>query len=155
MRRASALVILIGLLSAACGTSTTRPGPSGATTARTYPPVPAGGTDCGVVDERSGWPTTTVPGPSTYSCLTDALSSGRPARLVVIRPGSVDSGRTTRDGYPIPAGIPVTYRVLGPHRLQITTDRRDVGGSVTTQDCTGLAPPAPGSPPTPGGCGSG
>jgi hypothetical protein len=77
---------------------------------------------------------------------------GRSARLVVIRPSNVDSGRTTSDGYSIPAGIVVTYRVFRPNRLQVTTDRREAGGRVTTQNCTGLAQLATGSPPTLSGC---
>lgn len=110
---------------------------------RTYPPLPAGGTDCGISNEMSGWPTTTMSGPTTYACLSNALASGQPARLVVIHASNVDSGRTTRDGYSIPAGILITYRVLGPHRLQVTTDRHEAGGPITTQDCTGLSPPNP------------
>jgi hypothetical protein len=152
MRRSSALVIITALLLSACGTSTTPPSSLSPTKAPTYPPVPTGGTDCGINNEMSGWPTTTVPGPTIYSCLFDALSSGRPARLVLIRPSNVDSGRTTSDGYSIPAGILVTYRVFGPNRRQVTTDRREVGGPVTTQNCTGLAPLANGSLPTPSGC---
>ena len=112
----------------------------------------AGGTDCGINNEMSGWPTTTVPGPTVYSCLRDALSSGRPARLVVIRPSNVDSGRTTSDGYSIPAGIVITYRVLGPNRLQVTTDRHEAGGPVTTQNCTGMSQLISGSPPIASGC---
>lgn len=152
MRWSSALVIITALLLSACRTSTTPPSSLSPTKARTYPPVPAGGTDCGITNEMSGWPTTTVPGPAIYFCLSDALSSGRPARLVVIYPSNVDSGRTTSDGYSIPAGIIVTYRVFGPNRLQVTTDRHEAGGPVTTQNCTGLPPLAFGSPPTPSGC---
>jgi hypothetical protein len=152
MRRASAFVFITALLLSACGTSTKPSSSLSPIKARTYPPLPAGGTDCGITNEMSGWPTTTVPGPAIYSCLSDALSSGRPARLVVIHPSNVDSGKTTSDGYSIPAGIYVTYRVSGLKRLQITTDRREAGGRVTTQDCTGLAPRASGSPPTPSGC---
>jgi hypothetical protein len=152
MRRASALVIITALLLSACGTVTTPPSSLRSTEARTYPPVPAGGTDCGITDEMSGWPTTTEPGPTIYACLSDALASGRPARMVVIRPSNVESGKTTSDGYSIPAGILVTYRVFGPHRLQVTTDRHEAGGRVTTQNCTGLALPAFGSPPALSGC---
>lgn len=101
----------------------------------------------------SGWPTTTtLPGSALYSCLSDALSSGRPARFVLIRPSNVDSGRKTSDGYSIPAGILITYRVLGPNQLQVTTDRHEAGGSVTTENCTGLPQVASGSTPTPSGC---
>ena len=151
MRRSCALVI-IGALLSACGMSTAAPGSSGSAKTRTYPPVPAGGTDCGIDNEMSGWPTTTVPGPTVYSCLSDALSSGRPARFVVIRPSNVDSGRTTSDEYSIPAGIVITYRVLGPKRLQVTTDRHEAGGPVTTQDCTGMSQVSSGSPPIASGC---
>jgi len=147
-----AALLFTGLLLAACGASTAPDTSLRPTAVRTYPPVPAGGTDCGINDEMSGWPTTTMAGPATYSCLTDALSAGRPARLVVIRPSGVDSGRTTGDGYQIPAGILVTYRVFGPARLEVTTDRHEAGGSVTSRNCTGLAPPVAGSPPTPSGC---
>jgi hypothetical protein len=152
MRRLSALVIITALLLSACGTSTTPPRSLRPTKAQPYPPVPAGGTDCGITNEMSGWPTTTVPGPRIYSCLSGALTSGRPARLVVIHPSNVDSGRTTSDGYSIPAGVLVTYRVFGPHRLQVTTDRHEAGGPVTTQNCTGLVSLTSGSSPTPSGC---
>jgi hypothetical protein len=114
--------------------------------------VPAGGTDCGIINEMSGWPTTTVTDPAIYSCLIDALTSGGTARLVVIHPSGVDSGRTTSDGYSIPAGILITYRVFGPNRLQVKTDRRQARGTVTTQNCTGLAPLTFGSAPAPSGC---
>ncbi len=152
MRRSSALVFITALLLSACGASTTSPSSLSPTKAETYPPVPDGGIDCGITNEMSGWPTTTVPGPAIYSCLSDALSSGRPARLVVIHPSNVYRGSTTSDGYSIPADIFFTYRVFGPNRLQVTTDRREAGGPVTIQNCTGLAPPAFGSPPTLSGC---
>jgi len=168
MRRSCALVVIAVLL-AACGTSTASPSstsmaaPTSTPTAapsspsptgvQTYPPVPAGGIDCGISDEISGWPTTTtLPASLLYSCLSDALSSGRPARFVLIRPSNVDSGSKTSDGYSIPAGIVVTYRVLGPNQLQITTDSHEAGGSVTTQNCTGLSQQASGSSPAPSGC---
>ena len=151
MRRLCTLVIITALLSA-CGTSTASPNAPGPTKARTYPTVPAGGTDCGINNEMSGWPTTTVPGPMIYSCLSDALSSGRPARLVVIHASNVNSGSTASNGYSIPAGILITYRVLGPNRVQVTTDRREAGGPVTTENCTGLSPAVSGSPPSPSGC---
>jgi len=118
----------------------------------TYPSVPAGGTDCGISNEMSGWPTTTASGTTTYACIYDALSSGRSARLVVIRPSNVDSGRKTDDGYSIPAGIILTYRVLGPKHIEVTNDHRQAGGPITTRECTGLAQPVPEQPPTPSGC---
>ena len=145
-------LLIAAVLLAACGTSTEPHGSLRPTNVRSYPPLPAGGTDCGITDEMSGWPTTTMAGPTIYSCLSDALGSGRPARLVVIQPSNVSSGRTTGDGYAIPAGILVTYRVFGPARLEVTTDRREAGGSVTTRNCTGLASSVAGSPPTPSGC---
>jgi hypothetical protein len=151
MQRWCALVIIATLLSA-CGASTAAHSSPSSAKAPTYPPVPAGGTDCGNHNEMNGWPTTTVPGPTVYSCLSEALSTGRPARFVVIRPSNVDSGRTTSDGYSIPAGIVITYRVLGPNRLQVTTDRRAAGGPVATQNCTGMSQSASGSPPAPSGC---
>jgi hypothetical protein len=151
MRRSYALVV-IGLLLAACGASTAAPSSVGSPKTLSYPPVPVGGTDCGINNEMSGWPTTTVPAPTVYSCLLNTLSSGRPARFIVIRPSSLDSGRTTSDGYSIPAAIAITYRVLGPKRLQVTTDRREAGGQVTTQNCTGMSTLASGSPPAPSDC---
>jgi hypothetical protein len=152
VHRACALVVMAGML-CACGTSTATP-----QSAKTvsYPPVPAGGKDCGINNEMSGWPTTTIPTAAVYSCLTDALSSGHPARFVQIKPSMVDSGSKTSDGYAIPAGIAITYRVLGPGRLEVTTDGREAGGRVTTQNCTRLSQPTTlGSQPTPSGCTSG
>jgi len=163
MRRSYALVVIPALL-AGCGTSAasrsstptsslSSPNP---TEAQAYPPVPVGGIDCGINDEISGWPTTTtLPASMLYSCLSNALGSGRPARFVLIKPSNVDSGSKTSDGYSIPAGIVITYRVLGPNQLQVTTDRHEAGGSVTTEDCTGLSQLASGSSPTPSGCKSG
>ena len=175
MRQSCALVLIAALL-AACGTATTSPSskptvapsptttpsstvttvpsPPTSTEVQTYPPVPVGGIDCGISDEISGWPTTTTMPPSmAYSCLFGALSSGRPARYVVILPSNVDSGsKTSPGGYSIPAAILITYRVLGANQLQITTDSHEAGGSVTTKNCTGLSQPVPGSLPTPSGC---
>jgi len=155
-RRIVAALGLVVLFAGGCGsiasTSATAPSASHPTPAPTYPPVPVGGTDCGVYDAISGWPTTIPPGPTTYSCLTEALVAGQPARLVLISPSNVDSGHKTSDGYPIPAGIVTTYRVLGPSRLEVTTDRHEAGGLVTVQNCTGLAQTAPESPPVPRGC---
>ena len=42
--------------------------------------------------------------------------------------------------------------IVGPNRLQVTTDRHEAGGPVTTQNCTGLAPLVAESPPSPSGC---
>ena len=154
MRWLCALLVFAALVSA-CGTSPPALNSPGSLKAQTYPPVPARGTDCGINNEMSGWPTTTVPAPAAYSCLTDAMSSGRPARFVVIRPSNVDSRRRTSDGYSIPDGIVITYRVLGPQRLEVTTDGRQAGGPVTTQSCTGLSPPSFGSSPIPHGCKAG
>ena len=88
----------------------------------------------------------------TYSCLVHAFISGQPARLVLISPSKVDSSRRTSDGYSIPAGILITYRVLGPSQLQVTTDRHEAGGPITVQNCAGLSQPAPELPPVPSGC---
>jgi hypothetical protein len=155
-RKGLVALVLIALLVGACGSSsshsTAAPMSQSPAPARTYPPVPTGGTDCGIDDAMMGWPTTVLPSPMTYSCLTDALSAGRPARLVLISASNVDSSRKTSDGYPIPAGILTTYRVLGPSRLQVTTDRHEAGGSITVQNCTGLSQSPPGSPPIPSGC---
>jgi len=153
--RILAALVPVVLFAGACG-ATASPSTAASrsprpTPAPVYPPVPAGGTDCGIYDAIRGWPTTIAPGPTIYACLAHAFMSGRPARLVLISPSSVDSGRTS-DGYPVPAAILVTYRVLGPGRLQVTTDRRHAGGSVTTRNCTGLSLPAPASPPAPSGC---
>jgi hypothetical protein len=93
-----------------------------------------------------------MPPSMLYSCLSDALSSGRPARFVLIQPSTVDSGSKTSDGYSIPAAILITYRVLGPNQLQVTTDNHEAGGSVTIKNCTGLSQPASGSSPTLSGC---
>jgi hypothetical protein len=155
--RILATLALVAIFAAACASNSSSssvavrsPSP---TPTRTYPPVPAGGIDCGVDDAMLGWPTTIPPAPESYSCMANALSSGQPARLVLISPSNVDSGRKTSDGYPIPAGILITYRVLGPGQLQVTTDRHEAGGSVTVQNCTGLSQPASQeSPPAPSGC---
>ena len=149
MRLVCTLAFVAAVL-CACGGSTATPRPPKAVS---YPPVPAGGTDCGINNEMSGWPTTTTPTSAVYSCLTDALNSGQPARFVQIKPSQVDSGRKTMDGYSIPSEIVITYRALGPSRLEVTTDRREAGGSVTTRLCTGLSQPTSlGSEPTPRGC---
>ena len=160
MRRSCALAVIAVLL-AACGTSKASPRPASTaapsspspTEEQTYPPVPPGGIDCGISDEISGWPTTTtLPASMLYSCLYDALSAGHPARFVLIQPSKVDSGSKTSDGYSIPAGILITYRVLGPNQLQVTKDSHEAGGSVTTENCTGLSQLSSGSSPTPSGC---
>jgi len=151
MRRLCALVFLAVLFTGCGATSGTSRSP-GPTKTVSYPPIPAGRIDCGIIDELTGWPTTTVPAPVAFSCLSTALSAGQPARFVVIETSSVDSGRKTSDGYSLPARIVVTYRVLGPTRLQVTTDRREAGGQVTTKNCTGLAQAVFGSPPAPTGC---
>ena len=150
MMRWTCPLVLIAAVLCACGSSTVT---TRAPKSVSYPSVPAGGTDCGINNEMSGWPTTTVPTSAVYSCLTDALGSGRPVRFVQIKPSGIDSGNKTSDGYSIPAGIVITYRVFGPARLQVTTDRREAGGGVTTQNCTGLSQPTTvGSQPTASGC---
>ncbi|HLX87270.1 MAG TPA: hypothetical protein VKR22_02240 [Acidimicrobiales bacterium] len=149
--RVLAALAFFGLVAGACGDSAATS--TGATHgAPTYPPVPAGGTDCGIYDALSGWPTTVAASPAIYTCLINAFTSGQPARLVVIDPSRVNSGRYTRDGYAIPAGIVTTYRVLGARALQVTTDRQEARGPVTVQNCTGLSQSALDSPPTPSGC---
>jgi hypothetical protein len=124
-----------------------------ATPVRHYPPIPAGGTDCGIVDEMSGWPTTiTMPAGQMSTCITQAAAAGTPARFVVISASQVDSGRKTSDGYALPAGIVTTYVVTGPNRIEITIDRTEAGGVVATQLCTGLPAPTDGQPLAPTGC---
>jgi len=113
-RRTCALVI-VAAMACGCGAMTTSARTQALLVSRVSPPVPAGGTDCGVIDQISGWPTTTAPMLATFACLTGALSSGQPARLVVIRASRVASSTKTSDGYSIPAGILIPYRVLGPH----------------------------------------
>ena len=154
MARVGTLAAVVVLLTA-CATSTVASRPGGRTKVVSYPPVPTGGIDCGISDELSGWPTTTVPGPATYTCLYAALDAGRPARFVVIEPSGVDSGDRTGDGYEVPATIAVTYRVAGSGRLEVTVDRSAARGPVTTAVCTGLTPVASGTSPTPVGCTSG
>ena len=69
MRRLAAPVITAAVLLAACGSSSAPAPPVRPTTARTYPPVPAGGTDCGITDEMTwaGPRTDWLPGPAIYS----------------------------------------------------------------------------------------
>jgi hypothetical protein len=120
---------------------------------RHYPPVPAGGTDCGIVDEMSGWPTTvTMPASQEATCITQAFAAGTPARLVIIHASNVETGRKTADGYALPAGLLVTYVVKGPGRVEVVTDRTEAGGTVVTQACTGLPAPNPGEALMPTGC---
>ena len=124
-----------------------------ATPVRHYPPVPAGGTDCGIVDEMSGWPTTvTMPTAQVSACITQAAAAGHPARFVLISASQVDSGRKTSDGYALPAAIVTTYVVTGPGRIEVTEDQREAGGPVATQLCTGLPAPTDGQALTPTGC---
>jgi hypothetical protein len=145
--------VLMAVVLCACGTTTATLQPSRTVS---YPPVPAGGTNCGIENEMSGWPTTTIATPAVYSCLTEALSSGHPARFIQIKPSRVYTGDKTRDGYSIPAGIVITYQVFGAAQLQVTTNRRETGGPVTTQNCTGLSQPTTfGSEATPTGCKAG
>ena len=125
----------------------------GGTPVRHYPPIPPGGTDCGIVDEMSGWPTTiTMPTAQMSTCITQAAAAGHPARFVVVTASGVDSGRKTSDGYALPAGIVTTYVVTGPAHVEVTTDRTEAGGIVATQTCTGLPAPTDGQPLTPTGC---
>jgi hypothetical protein len=120
---------------------------------RHYPAIPPGGTDCGIVDEMSGWPTTiTMPAGQMSTCITGAAASGTPARFVVISASQVDTGRKTNDGYALPAGIITSYVVTGPQRIEVTVDRTEAGGVVATQLCTGLPAPTDGQALTPTGC---
>jgi len=116
------------------------------------PDVPPGGVDCGSVNQLSGWPTTTGPTPDTYACIVDAMAAGRPARMVVVSPGQGSSGRTTADGYEIPARHVTTWVIVDHTTLEQTTDLTEDGGTVTTQRCTGLATAGPGSMPTGTAC---
>ncbi|HVN50059.1 MAG TPA: hypothetical protein VMT43_01435 [Acidimicrobiales bacterium] len=137
----------------ATGTSGATGTTGGATPVRHYPPIPPGGTDCGIVDEMSGWPTTmTMPTAQMSTCITQAAATGHPARFVVISASDVDSGRKTSDGYALPAGILTTYVVTGPARIEVTVDHTEAGGIVATQLCTGLPAPTDGQPLTPTGC---
>src|SRR6516162_2094394 len=120
-------LVLMAVVLCACGSTTAMVRPLKSVS---YPPVPAGGIDCGIDNEMSGWPTTTIASPAVYSCLTDALSAGQPARFVQVKPSNVLSGNKTSDGYSLPAGTVITYRVFGPARLEVTTDRRESGGPV-------------------------
>jgi hypothetical protein len=157
--------LLVGLLVAACGSSSTRQssdgpdmvGPTGATapvtTDTTFGPVsgpgpsmdpgsasasttPGGAIDCGTFDLAVGWPTTFVPPASMYDCLGDAFRAGTPARLVL-------SAQTDGDG-----GAPVTttYLVTGQGIVHVTTDAtRAVGRPpvVSAKDCRSLDPTRP------------
>jgi hypothetical protein len=120
---------------------------SGSATTATPPPIPAGGTDCGTINLLSGWPTTLAVSPTAYGCITDAAASGTPARMIVISAGDNDSGRQTSDGYAIPTHHVVTWVVLGPGKVQQTTDLSEDGGAVTVVVCTGLSDAAFGSVP--------
>jgi hypothetical protein len=99
-------------------------------------PLPPGappfdGKDCGLIAYASGWPTTR-PVRLTWDgkCFLDAWESGTPARLVT---------RDQTDGQG-GAILIVTYDVLGPGELRVTTDPRQTvrPGPVTTQLCTSL-----------------
>jgi hypothetical protein len=150
----AALVALAGCGSnAATATSGATATTGAAAPVRHYPPVPAGGTDCGIVDEMSGWPTTvTMPASQESTCITQAFADGTRARLVIIHASNVETGRKTTDGYTLPAGILVTYVVKEPGQVEVITDRAEAGGIVTTQSCTGLPVPTDGQALTPTGC---
>ncbi len=137
----------------ATGTSGAPATTGSAAPVRHYPPIPAGGTDCGIVDEMSGWPTTvTMPASQESTCITQAFAAGRPARLVIIHASNVETDRKTADGYTLPAGIVVSYVVKGPGQIEVVTDRTEAGGLVVTQSCTGLPAPNPGEALMPTGC---
>jgi len=102
----------------------------------------------------AGWPSTALfPGPEAYVCIGQALQTGRRAQLVIISPGTRNSGRKTSDGYELPTKLVRTWVVLGKHRVRQITDQREDGGPRTTEVCTGLRIGAPGSIPVGTGCG--
>lgn len=130
----------------------TDPGTVPSRTTATAPPVPDGGTDCGIFNALSGWPTTTVSPPGAYDCITEALAAGTPARLVMITAGSGTSGKTG-DGYDLPTHRIVTWVVTGRDRLEQHTDVTEDGGRLTVEVCTGLVSTSPVATPVPTGCG--
>lgn len=120
-------------------TNTTIPDPNTTQTPpepTAVPTIPASGSDpafvdCGVVYRASGWPTTFVPSPSTFTCLADAFAAGTPARLV---------DREQTDGYG-GAILVTTYDVLGPGSLRVTVDATQAADRpqvVTVSECTGV-----------------
>jgi hypothetical protein len=151
--------LVLGL--AACGSSgsdqaaqsaTTSPATGGPPATATPPSVPPGGKDCGTVDEISGWPTTAVPSPDAFTCITDAATAGTPARMIVVTAGAGISGQKTSDGYDLPTHVVVTWVVQGPNDVQQTTDRSEDGAGVTTENCTGLSAAGLGTTPAGTGC---
>ncbi|MCU1499400.1 MAG: hypothetical protein JWM47_3353 [Acidimicrobiales bacterium] len=135
------VVVLLAMAGCSSGShlrSSTSQRTTSTVTAPSVPPAPAGAVDCGETNQMAGWPTTAVFGPTSYRCILGAMTTGRPARMVIISPGVKQSGKTTRDGYPLPNQEVVTWTVLGPKRLQVITDHRQDGGSATIQICTGL-----------------
>ena len=98
------------------------------------PTIPATGDDpafidCGTVYRASGWPTTFVPSPTSFSCLADAFAAGTPARLV---------DREQTDGFG-GAILITTYDVLGPGDLRLTVDATNAADRpqvVTVSRCT-------------------
>lgn len=161
------LVVLLGVAAAGCpsssddtgrttlnavpGSRSTDSGAAPSETTATPPPVPAGGTDCGTFNALSGWPTTTVSPPGAYDCITQAVASGTPARLVMITAGSGTSGKTG-DGYDLPTHRIVTWVVTGRDRFEQHTDLTEDGGRLTVELCTGLASGTPVAAPVPTGC---
>jgi hypothetical protein len=137
---------------AAVGSRSTASTPAASTPAASAPAIPPGGTDCGTVNELSGWPTTFAVTPTSFTCIADAIANGTPARMVLISPGQHNSGRKTGDGFDIPTHHVVTWIVEGAGSLQQTTDSSEDGGPVTVENCTGLTEASFGSPPTGVGC---
>jgi hypothetical protein len=126
---------------------TTIPAPQGG-----GPPVRRFGTDCGIFDEMSGWPTTTldrvridfgaVPPPGLVECIVTAAEVGTPARLSLVRASEGDSGRRTTDGYPLPAATVVSYVVQEDRTIDVIADTRgQPGGGVSTRTCTAISSP--------------
>ncbi len=114
---------------------------------RSIPPVPSGGKDCGVTNLMSGWPTTMMPNPTSRRCIVDAAAAGQRARQTEIRASDVSSGRTTGDGYDIPAATIASWIVLGANQVQEIVDTREQpGGTVVTRACTGMTIDEHGAP---------
>lgn len=99
--------------------------------------LPPGARDCGRITP-SGWPTTALPSPEVLSCLVDALATGAPAFLVEVSyaahgaPGAADPAYRHQ----------ITYEVVGPGALRVTTDWTGVPGApagVVAEVCRGLA----------------
>lgn len=131
----------------AADTSTTTSAPTDevAVTA-TAPSVPVGVKDCGTQNDLAGWPTTMLSSPDAYACIVDALAAGTPAQMSSITATDGTSGRTTDDGYDIPARRIVTWFVTGQGAVEETIDRTEEGGDVRTRTCAAFTEAAFGVP---------